>query len=554
MALRVFVGGENFDELRNNGCYYVDKTEMLYELTQESNSKVTLFTRPRRFGKTLTMRMIESFFDISRDSRAVFKGLNILRHEKFCEAWMNQYPVLFLTLKDAEGLTFETAYEKLKIIISDICKRHEYLEKSEKVNREDKAVFERLMFKTATVGEIQNSLLVLCRMMAAHYGKPVILLIDEYDVPLAKANEKKESGEQYYGQMLDIIRGIMSTTLKSNDYLKFAVVTGCLRIAKESIFTGVNNFKSYSVLDRLFSTSFGFTDEEVHTLLKEANMSDRMELVQDWYDGYIFGKDKVFCPWDVINYVADFLNDPEIDPDVYWVNTSSNDIIRNFVERKEFRVKKKFESLLNGGSVIQTISNELTYDTLYKSEDNLWSILLMTGYLTKSDAKGRGNTLELKIPNKEIASIFQDSVAEYFSDTVDIGKQREMMEALWTGDEEKASKIISDFLWQTISYNDYHEDYYHAFLVGIFVGRGYMTESNRERGLGRPDIKLTDDDNRRILIIEAKKSDNRTQMEHDCDEALQQIIDQEYAKGLDDYKVICYGIAFFQKSALVKKL
>ena len=554
MAISVYVGGENFDELRRRGCYYVDKTEMLYELVNNTDNIVTLFTRPRRFGKTLTMRMMESFFDIRRDSRAVFDGLAIMRHEAFCEEWMNQYPVLFITLKDAESLKFETAYAKLKNIIADVCKKHDYLGSSERVNPFDAEVFMRLQGNRASDYEVQNSLLLLSRMMAAHYGKPVILLIDEYDVPLAKANEEKEAGERYYGQMLEVIRGIMSTALKSNDFLKFAVVTGCLRIAKESIFTGVNNIKSYSVLDRRFNASFGFTDEEVHIMLENAGLEDRIDLVRNWYDGYVFGNKKVFCPWDVVNYVADALDDPEIEPDVYWRNSSGNGIIREFVARREFRVKPKFESLMNGGTVVQTIADDLTYDTLYESEDHLWSVLLMTGYLTKADPNGRGNTLELRIPNREIASIFQDSVAKYFADTINVEAQKGMMEALWHGDEEKASKAISDFLWQTISYNDYHEDYYHAFLTGIFVGRGYTAESNKERGLGRPDIKLTDDDNRRILIIEAKKSESRARMAHDCEEALRQIVDQEYAKGLEAYKVICYGIAFFQKSAMVKKL
>ena len=263
MAMKVFVGGENYDELRRRNCYYVDKTEMLYELVNNTDNMVTLFTRPRRFGKTLTMRMIESFFDINRDSRAVFEDLDIMKHEDFCADWMNQYPVLFISLKDAQGLTFEKAYAKLMTIISDVCKKHNYLEKSEKVNPADAEKFTRLMFETAEEQDVQNSLLLLCRMMNAHFGKPAILLIDEYDVPLAKANEEKEAVERYYEQMLEVIRGIMSTALKSNDYLKFAVVTGCLRIAKESIFTGVNNFASYSVLDDRFSRSFGFTQDEV---------------------------------------------------------------------------------------------------------------------------------------------------------------------------------------------------------------------------------------------------------------------------------------------------
>ena len=549
MAMSVFVGGENFDELRNSGCYYVDKTELLYGLRQDTRNIVTLFTRPRRFGKTLTMRMIESFFDISRDSKAVFEGLDIMKHEDFCKEWMNQYPVLFITLKDAESLTFSKAYGKLKIILSDVCKKHEYLEKSDKVNCEDAETFQRLMFKKATDEEVQNSLLLLCRMMNAHYGKPVILLIDEYDVPLAKANEEKEAGERYYDQMLDVIRGIMSTALKSNDYLKFAVVTGCLRIAKESIFTGVNNFASYSVLDEKFSHSFGFTQDEVDVLLKKADLEETRDTFKEWYDGYIFGSNALYCPWDVINYVSALLYKN------YWANTSSNGIIREFASHKEFDVSEKFETLMNGGTITQTISDELTYDTVHETEDNLWSVLLMTGYLTKADPEEDGSTVALRIPNAEIAGVFETAVVRLFQEQMDRDRQKALMDAFWSGNEETATGLVSEFLFDTISFHDYHEDYYHAFLTGIFIGLGYGVKSNYEQGFGRTDITLTDKKNRRALVIEAKKSDSEAQMEKDCDEALDQIVDKKYAEGLKGYRQIeCYGIAFFQKSALVKKL
>ena len=552
--MRIFVGGENFDELRTTGCYYVDKTELIYDLVQNTANKVSLFTRPRRFGKTLTMRMLESFFDISRDSRAVFEGLAITEHEGFCREWMNQHPVLFVSFKDVEGLQFESAYGMLKSAIADVCKRNAYLGESGKVNKADAELFERLMFKKADSNDVQNSLLILTRMLNAHYGKPVILLIDEYDVPMAKANEEKAGGERYYPQMLEVMRGILSTALKSNDYLKFGVVTGCLRIAKESIFTGLNNFTSFSVLDEDFSQYFGFTQSEVDELLDAAALREKSDVFKAWYDGYLFGDTHVYCPWDVVSYAAALLKRKTAKPKNYWANTSANGIIREFAERKEYRVKGKFETLMNGGTIIQTISDELTYDTLHETENNLWSVLLMTGYLSKADAEADGNTVALKIPNVEIASIFQDTVVRLFSDHMDTAKQKSMMEALWTGNESEASKAISDLLWQTISYNDYHEDYYHAFLTGIFVGRGYEVQSNKERGLGRPDIKLTDDDNRRVLIMEAKKSNSKAQMEYDCNAALQQIIEQEYAKDLDDYEVVCYGVAFYKKSALVKKL
>ena len=381
MAFKVKVGGEFFDILRKAGCYYVDKTELIYDLVNSENT-VSLFTRPRRFGKTLAMSMMESFFDIRRDSKALFSGLNIMKHENFCKEWMNQYPVLFLSFKDAEGLTFEVAYGMLRNIIADVCKKHDYLETSDKVNRGDKELFDLLMMDKASNSQIQSSLLILTRMMYAHFGRPVILLIDEYDVPLAKANEEKEAGERYYPQMLDVIRGIMSTALKSNDYLKFGVVTGCLRIAKESIFTGVNNFASYSVLDRRFSKYYGFTQDEVSGLLLTAGLQEKSDVFQEWYDGYLFGDEPVYCPWDVVSYASDLLYSKKTKPKNYWKNTSSNSIIRDFVERTDFRVKGKFETLMNGGTITQTISDELTYDSLHETEDNLWSVLLMTGYLT----------------------------------------------------------------------------------------------------------------------------------------------------------------------------
>ena len=554
MAIRIGVGGEFFDRLREDNCYYVDKTELLYELVHNTDNAVTLFTRPRRFGKTLTMSMMESFFDIRRDSKELFAGLDIMKHRAFCAEWMNQYPVLFLSFKDVEGLTFENAYGMLKMTLSDLCIKHLYLMESEKTADADNETFKRLMYRKTDNDDVKNALKTIMRMMTAVYGKPVILLIDEYDVPLAKANEEKEEGERYYPKMLEVIRGIMSTALKTNDYLKFGVVTGCLRIAKESIFTGVNNFKSYSVLDSRFSRYFGFTQEELDRLLDKAELKEKAALFREWYDGYIFGCNFLYCPWDVMNYVSALTYSRDVKPKNYWKNTSSNAIIRDFIERTEFPVKKKFETLMNGGSIAQTVSGELTYDTLHETEDNLWSVLLMTGYLTKADPDEDEDTVSLKIPNKEIAGIFQDTVVKYFSDHVNTDEQKAMMEFLWAGNEEAASEAISMLLWQTISYMDYHEDYYHAFLTGIFVGRGYEVESNKERGLGRPDIQLTDDANRRVLIIEAKKSDSKENMEHDCKEALKQITEREYAKNLDGYTVIFYGIAFFRKSALVKKL
>ena len=424
---------------------------------------------------------------------------------------------------------------------------------SDSVNEYDSQILVRLQNLTASLSDIKNSLKTLMRMMYAAFGKKVILLIDEYDVPLAMASEKNTAENRFYPRMLDVIRGMMSSSLKDNEFLEFAVITGCLRIAKESIFTGTNNFTSYSVLDERFSRYFGFSEGEVEKMLADADRKEAAAEVREWYDGYVFGSSHVYCPWDVTNYVSDLRYKRTARPKSYWKNSSHNGILLSFVKRPEFKVKGKFELLMNGGTVAQTVTDMLTYDSLHSSEDNLWSVLLMTGYVTKADADEEGEVVRLRIPNREVATIFQDTVARLFLDTVDRRVQEGLMDALWNGDAAAAGKAISDLLWKTISYNDYHEDYYHAFLAGVFTGIGYEVESNKEKGLGRPDILLKDDDNRRALIIEAKKSAKEADMEHDCRAALAQIAERKYAEGLYGYTLVrCCGLAFFQKQALVK--
>lgn len=553
MAFKVGVGKSDFEALRKANNYYVDKTDIMYELVEETDNQVTLFTRPRRFGKTLMMSMLSNFFSIRKESKGIFEGLKITEHKEFCEKWMNQYPVLFISFKDAEADVFSVAYDKLKNSIADICKLISDLAAESSVNPADAQVFKRLMFNKASDAEVQGSLKTIMRMMYDIYGKKVILLIDEYDVPLANASEKDTKKNNYYSSMLDVIKGIMSTALKDNEFLEFAVITGCLRIAKESIFTGTNNFASYSVLDADFSEYFGFTEDEVDEMLAVADRKDKADVIKEWYDGYVFGDSSVYCPWDVMNYLSALRKRKDAKPKNYWKFISRNGILLTFVERTDFDVTEKFETLLNGGTVMQPVSDELTYDTLYASEDNLWSVLLMTGYITKACPDEDGETVSFKIPNREIASIFEDTVVIYFKNTADTSKLNNLINALWKGDEAEAARIISDLLWYTISYNDYHEDYYHAFLAGIFVGRGYSVESNKEKGLGRPDIVLKDKRNRRAVIIEAKKSEKESDMDKDCDKAIGQITTEKYAEGLYGYtQVLCYGIAFFQKQAKVK--
>ena len=555
MDFRVSVGEADFAALRKENAYYVDKTELMYELVHDTNNKVTLFTRPRRFGKTLMMSMMENFFSIRKDNRSIFEGLAITEHKDFCKDWMNQYPVLFVSFKDVEAEDFEGAYKMLKTKLADLCKDVAPMLNNTSVDKDDEEIFLRLKAKKAGEDEVKSSLKTIMRMMNAVYGKNVILLIDEYDVPLAKASEKDTAKNGYYSKMLDVIKGIMSTALKDNEFLQFAVITGCLRIAKESIFTGANNFASYSVLDEEFSDYFGFSEHEVDRILEAADRTDKADIIKEWYDGYVFGNSYVYCPWDVINYLSALKKRKDARPKNYWKNTSHNGILLTFVKRTEFEVAGKFEKLLNKKTIVQTITDELTYDTLHSTEDNLWSVLLMTGYITKSDPNEDGNTVSLKIPNKEIASIFQDSVVRYFTDTVNTDTIKGLIEALWEKDEKNSGEILSDLLWNTISYNDYHEDYYHAFLAGVFVGRGYEVESNKEKGLGRPDIFLKDRRNRRAIIIEAKKSDKESDLDRDCDKAIKQIIDEKYAEGIDGYEqILVYGVAFFQKQARVKCL
>ena len=555
MDFKVGVGKSDFAALRESGNYYVDKTELIYELVNDTDNQVTLFTRPRRFGKTLMMSMMENFFSIRKSSEKLFEGLAITEHKEFCEEWMNQYPVLFVSIKDVEAENYDGAYKMLETKLADLCKDLAPTLSNTVADKDDEKIFLNLKAKIAGEDDVKNSLKTIMRMMNAVYGKKVILLIDEYDVPLAKASEKDTAKNGYYSKMLDVIKGIMSTALKDNEFLQFAVITGCLRIAKESIFTGTNNFASYSVLDEDFSDYFGFSGDEVDAILEAADRTDKADIIKEWYDGYIFGNSYVYCPWDVINYLSALKKRKDAKPKNYWKNTSHNGILLTFVKRTDFKVKGKFEILMNSGTIVQTITDELTYDTLHSSEDNLWSVLLMTGYITKADAEEEGETVNLKIPNREIASIFEDTVVKLFKETIDTNMQKSMMEAFWNKDADEAGRIVSELLWRTISYNDYHEDYYHAFLAGAFVGIGYEVESNKEKGLGRPDILLKDEENRRAIIIEAKKSDRESDLDKDCAEAIDQIIKEKYAEGLYGYEqILCYGIAFFQKQARVKIL
>ena len=553
-TLNIPVGVSDFEKIRENGFYYVDKSGLLEELLTKKTAEVTLITRPRRFGKTLGMSMLESFFDIRKDSRKLFEGLEITKQQDLCEKWMNQYPTVFVSFRQVDGLNFGSAYDMFTLVISDLYKRHLYLLNSDQISEYDKAIAKQLVLGDASVKDTKGSLLLLTRLLQQHYGKPVILLIDEYDVPVAKANS-----HGYYNEMLDVMKGLMQA-LKDNQSLLFAVITGCLKIAKESIFTGTNNFVSDTITDSRLNEYFGFVQDEVNQIVEDAGVSEQADVIKKWYDGYHFGDFDVYCPWDVMNYILELQHNPKANPAGYWKNTSDNAIIRSFIEYAGSNITKKLETLLEGGYIVQKIDENLTYDYLHSSEENLWSVLYLTGYLTRMrkqelEEKLADGMTALVIPNEEIKEIFETTVVKWFDDSAKTWNRSALFDAVWKGDSEKLTKEMNLLLRRTISYHDYKEDFYHAFLAGIFTGAGYSVESNREHGEGRSDVVVYDSVNGRVAVFEAKYTRVLENLEKECDTALNQIDDRMYAKEFEaDYdEIFCYGISFFKKRCLVKR-
>ena len=548
--INVPVGISNFEKIRQDGYYYVDKTGLIKDMLKNKIPEVTLITRPRRFGKTLAMSMLASFFDIRRDSKKLFQGLNISKEQQLCNDWMNQYPTLFLSFKDVDGTIFENALGLLRFTIAELCKKHTYLIESDMVDQDDKETFRKLKSMGSNLPELQGSIIMLMNMMKAYYNKPVILLIDEYDVPIAKA-----SSNGYYKEMLEVMKTMLSTALKDNEALKFAVVTGCLKIAKESVFTGTNNFVSDTISSERYNEYYGFTQKDVDQILQDSQIEEKASDIKEWYDGYRFGEFDVYCPWDVMNYLWDLTNNQNAKPVSYWKNTSDNAIIRSFIDYTGAAIKKKLEILISGGSIRQQIEENLTYDYLHSSEENLWSILYLTGYLTNASERDTDGTIELKIPNKEIKEIFETTVKKWFEDNAKTIDRKELFDAVWTGNADILTKEIGTLLRMTISYHDYKEDFYHAFLAGIFAGAGYVVESNKEHGEGRSDIVIYDDHEGKVAIFEAKKSQNPEDMKLDCEKAIKQINEKMYANEFEDAydEILCYGISFFKKRCLVKK-
>ena len=552
--LKIPVGVSDFAKIRNYKYYYVDKTGLIEDLLEKETAEVTLITRPRRFGKTMGMSMLDNFFDIRKDSKAIFEGLEISQNTELCSQWMNQWPVLFLSFKEVNGTVFDHAFNLLKFTLAQFCDDHAYLTESEKVTEEQKRIFRRLNDQTASLTDVQGALLVLMKMMRAYYGKPVILLLDEYDVPIAKA-----SANGYYTEMLEVIRGMMSTALKDNDALRFAVITGCLRIAKESIFTGTNNFVSDTISSSHLNESFGFTQADIDQILKDADCLEHAADIKNWYDGYHFGDLDVYCPWDVMNYLRDLQRNPKAKPASYWKNTSDNSIIRSFIDYRGTKISQKLETLLSGGYILQKVEEDLTYDYLHSSEENLWSILYLTGYLTRVreddlPAPLPEDTSALIIPNAEVREIFETTIQKWFDESAQTWNLTTLFDAMWSGDAETLTAEINKLLYKTISYHDYKEDFYHAFLTGILAGSGCAVESNREHGEGRSDIVMYHPDRPQVVLFEAKYAKTLNGLEASCAAALQQIKDRQYAKEFEeDYdSVLCYGIAFYKKRCLVK--
>ena len=552
--LKIPVGVSDFAKIRNYKYYYVDKTGLIEDLLEKETAEVTLITRPRRFGKTMGMSMLANFFDIRKDSQAIFEGLEISQNTELCSQWMNQWPVLFLSFKEVNGTVFDHAFNLLKFTLAQFCDDHAYLTESEKVTEEQKRIFRRLNDQTASLTDVQGALLVLMKMMRAYYGKPVILLLDEYDVPIAKA-----SANGYYTEMLEVIRGMMSTALKDNDALRFAVITGCLRIAKESIFTGTNNFVSDTISSSHLNESFGFTQADIDQILKDADCLEHAADIKNWYDGYHFGDLDVYCPWDVMNYLRDLQRNPKAKPASYWKNTSDNSIIRSFIDYRGTKISQKLETLLSGGYILQKVEEDLTYDYLHSSEENLWSILYLTGYLTRVREEDLPAPLPedasaLIIPNAEVREIFETTIQKWFDESAQTWNLTALFDAMWSGNAETLTAEINKLLYKTISYHDYKEDFYHAFLTGILAGSGCAVKSNREHGEGRSDIVIYHPDRPQVILFEAKYAKTLGGLQKSCAEALQQIEDRQYAKEFeDDYdSVLCYGIAFYKKRCLVQ--
>ena len=551
------IGIENFEEMRREDFYYVDKSHVIEQLLTQWG-KVNLFTRPRRFGKSLNMSMLQSFFEIGKD-KTLFDGLRISDNQELCEKYQGKFPVVSVSLKGINGATYEEARRFLIKTINEEARKLSVLSDSTELDETDHELLTQLKKKEMTNDSLVYSIRELTELLEKHYGRKVIVLIDEYDVPLAKANENG-----YYDEMVLLIRNLFENALKTNSSLKFAVLTGCLRIAKESIFTGLNNFKVYSITDKSFDETFGFTDAEVRELLRYYGQEKYYETVKEWYDGYRFGNVDVYCPWDVINFCSDHLADPGLEPKNYWANTSGNSVISHFIDsvgKPQKLTRMELEQLVNGGIVQKEINSELTYKELYSSIDNLWSTLFMTGYLTQR-GEPSGNRYNLVIPNREIRNIITNHILKMFKENVkDDGKTvSDLCDALLNQNPEKVELIFTEYMKKTISIRDTFarkptkENFYHGLLLGILgFKENWSVMSNRESGDGFGDILIRIEDEDVGIVIEVKYADDEN-LQGECEKALQQIIDIRYTEALEQegiHTIIKYGIACYRKKCKV---
>ncbi len=556
---KIPVGIENFQDMRKFNFYYIDKTNLIEQLL-DNWSKVTLFTRPRRFGKTLNMSMLRSFFEPGTD-KSLFDGLYISKNKELCEEHMGKYPVIFFSLKSVEGLKFENARYRIIEMIGREAQRYEFLAKSDKLSDNEKAQYKALIALDNGKYTMDDDILIsgiqmLSHLLYKHYGQKTVILIDEYDVPLDKAFENG-----YYKEMVSLIRGIFGMALKTNDSLQFAVLTGCLRISKESIFTGLNNFEVLSILNTQYDEAFGFTDGEVKQILEDYNLSDHYPDVKEWYDGYHFGNTDIYCPWDVIRYCKNLCADPAALPEDFWSNSSGNAMVRRFIDKADIRTKNEIERLIAGEDIEKDISQELTYDEIDKSIENLWSVLFTTGYLTHKGCTESGR-YRLAIPNKEVRNLFIRKIREWFSDvTRNDGKTlEEFCNAFVDRDPGKIEQIFGDYLWNTISIRDTatakakKENFYHGILLGLLGYKAsWLIKSNAESGTGYSDILVEVPDNRTGIVIELKYAEDGD-MDAACSRALEQIEEKDYVDklrqdGMRNY--IKYGIACFKKDCKV---
>ena len=561
MRKKLPVGIENFEEFSSENFYYVDKTLFIKELLQNWG-KVNLFTRPRRFGKSLNMSMLKCFFETGDDPTA-FDGLKIMEEKDLCEKYMGKFPVISISLKSVDGLTYESASVALRTVIGNEAGRFRFLKNSDKLTNDEKEAYAQLTEVGSSQGGIytmtekiaEASLQTLSLLLSRHYGQKVILLIDEYDVPLDKAFQGG-----YYDEMVNLIRNLLGNALKTNDSLYFAVLTGCLRISKESIFTGLNNPKVHTISDLRYDEYFGFTNADVDEILKFYGLSSYKDVISDWYDGLRFGDTDVYCPWDVINYCDELLADPCAEPENYWANTSGNDLIRRLLKKANQSTRNEVEQLINGGTITKAIRQELTYREVEDSIDNIWSVLYSTGYLTCC-RRLPGKKMELALPNREVRELFIDLVKDWFEEMTqaDSARINRFCAAFPAGDSALIQDMLHDYLWESISVRDtavrrnMKENFYHGMLLGLLRSQGsWLVKSNAETGEGYSDISIQTPD-RSGIVIELKYADDGN-LEAACSEALKQIEEKKYAEGLrrrGTKKIIKYGIAFCEKECLV---